>query len=95
MRVEIKKRADTNIKKLVLYIAEKGYPNTAENYVTRLYDFLFALAAHPNAYTLCKNKKWAALKYHCAVFEGTYVIPFKTKGKVVYIMNIIHGARLK
>ncbi len=95
MRVEIKRRADLNIKKLAIYIAEKGYPDTAEKYIERLYDFLFSLAPHANTYALCKNKKWAVRNYHCAVFEGTFVIPFKTKANVLYIMNVIHGARLK
>lgn len=95
MQLVIKKRADLNIKKLALYIAERGYPDTAENYVSRLYDFLFALANHPNAYALCKSKKWASRNFRCAVFEGTYVVPFKIDSNTVFIMNIIHGARLK
>ncbi len=95
MQIVIKRRADRNIKKLALYIADKGYPETAENYVNRLYDFLFSLGNHPNAYALCKNKKWAARNFHCAVFERTYVVPFKIMANPVYVMNIIHGARLK
>ena len=57
MKIEIKKSADSNIKKLVLYISEQGYPNNAERYAIRLYDFLFSLSKHSNAYTLCRNKK--------------------------------------
>jgi plasmid stabilization system protein ParE len=95
MRIEIKKRANTNIKKLVAYISDKGYPNTAEKYAARLYDFLFSLANHPNAYAICRNEKWAIKNYHCAIFEGAYVIPFKVKSNIVYVMNVVHGSKLK
>jgi len=95
MKTEIKRRADHNIKKLVTYISEKGYPETAERYTLRLYSFLFSLAEHPEVYTPCKNKKWAIRGYRCAVFEGAYVVPFKIKGNTVYIMNVMHGSKLK
>ena len=95
MRLEIKRRANTNIKNLLGYILDKGYPDTAEKYAARLFEFLYSLADHPNAFVLCRYKKWAVKNYHCAVFEGTYVVAYKVKSNTVYIMNVIHGAKLK
>ncbi len=43
------KKSWSSHKKPAIYFARKGYPETAERYIDRLYDFLFSLEAHTNS----------------------------------------------
>ncbi|MFN0048778.1 MAG: type II toxin-antitoxin system RelE/ParE family toxin [Cytophagales bacterium] len=95
MEVVISERALVDVDKIVDYISEQGYPETALKYANRTYDFCLTINNFPLKYNLCKYATYRKYGYRCAIFENTYVIAFKIeKGKMIVIKRIIHGNRL-
>ena len=89
-----KKRAADNIAKAAFYIAEKGYPETAQKYRKRLYQFGRSLSDFPEKHPICRHQFYAKRKYRCAAFEKTYVFVHKLVKNQLIIYNVIHGKRL-
>ena len=89
------KRAATNIAYTAWYIVEKGYPDTAQNYLERLYAFGRSLANFPDKYPLSNNPVYRKHSMHCAVFEHTYVFIYKLVENRLIIYSVIHCKRLK
>ena len=87
-------KAKNDIFKTALYIELKGFPDTAEKFADKLYEFGNSLSIFPNKYPICKRKAWAKRKYHCAVFKD-YIIAYKVVGSQLIIYSIVHGRRLK
>lgn len=71
------KRAAFTIAQVAWYLAGKGYPETAQKYRRKLYDFGNSLANFPDKYALCRFKIYSARDYHCAVFDKSWVFVYK------------------
>lgn len=95
MKITIKRIAEKNIVAIGTYISEKGYPDTADNYLSRLKDFIYSLCSFPNKYPICKINTFSKRSFHCAIFEKTYIVVYKTTHNQLVIYNVIHGKRLK
>ena len=88
-------KASESIDQIVIYIEEKGYPNTAQIFADRLYQFGQSLSLLPDKYPICRFIQFAKYGYHCAVFEHNYVFIYKHTGEYCIILNVIHTKRLK
>ena len=92
--VIFKKIAANNIAKAAFYIAEKGYPETAQKYRKRLYSFGRSLSDFPEKYPICRHQSYAKRKYRCATFDKTYIFVHKLVKNKLIIYNVIHSKRL-
>lgn len=89
------KYAEKSLHKIVGFIAEEGYPETAIKYILRIQKFINSLTQFPEKFALCKQSQFAKRNFHCAVFENTYIVVYKIKAGGLFIYNVIHGSRLK
>ena len=94
-KVIFRTKARYSLENVALYIEQKGYPETAEQYVQRMIDFGNSLDLFPEKYPLCRFPKLAKRKLHCAIFEQTYVFIYKIIHGKLIVYNIIHGKALK
>ena len=92
--VIIRPLAERQITAISIYIEQKGYPLTAEKFANKLYDFAESLAVSPLKYALCKNELLQKKKFHCAVFQKTYVFIYKLIRNRVIVYQVGHGSRL-
>ncbi|MBS1684931.1 MAG: type II toxin-antitoxin system RelE/ParE family toxin [Bacteroidetes bacterium] len=94
MTIILKRRASQGITSLIDYLISIGYPENAETYLEKIEAFIYDLSKYHHIYRLCERESWRARAYHCAVFDGKYVIPFKVTGDAILIMNFMHGSRI-
>ena len=87
--------AEKNIFQIYSYIVLQGNPETAENFIDKLYDFGYSLADFPNKYRLCRFPKFSKRSLHCAVFDRTYIFTYKIVKDKLIIYNVIHSKTLK
>ena len=86
--------AHDQIYAIMLYIAVKGYPETAEKFAEQLYEFGISLASFPGKYPLCKRKPFVARTLRCAPYKK-YVFVYSIQNKEVRILSIIHSSRIQ
>lgn len=79
---------------IMLYIAEKGYPKTAEKFSEQLYNFGISLGVYPDKYPLCKRKPFLKRGLRCAPFKK-YVFIYSTQNNEVRILSVIHSSRIQ
>lgn len=87
------KRAKINIAKIGIWIEQKGYPETADKFIKKLYEFGDSIGLMPEKYALCRNPKLAKDGMHCIEFKG-WVFIYKLINDVVLVYNIVHGKTL-
>ncbi len=94
MKIEISRKAENDLIDILNYISEKGYPETALNYVSRMEEFTLSLALYHNKYPLCRYSAFLKANFRCAVFENSYVFIYKVEGTKLRVVRIIHGKNL-
>lgn len=94
MKIEISRKAEKDLIDILNYISEKGYPETALNYVSRMEEFTLSLAEYYNKYPLCRYSDFLKANFRCAVFENTYVFIYKVENNKLKVIRIIHGKNL-
>ena len=94
VEVIFKEVARISIRDIALYIQIKGYPDTAEKFVDRLYKFGYSLATFPDEFPVCRHEKYAKRHLRYAVFEHNYVFIYKTVGSRLVFYNIVHSCRI-
>lgn len=94
MKIEISRKAENDLIDILNYISEKGYPETALNYVSRMEEFTFSLAFYHNKYPLCRYTEFLKANFRCAVFENSYVFIYKVENNKLKVIRIIHGKNL-
>ena len=75
----------------MLYIAQKGYPDTAIQFYNELYDFGDTLAIFPEKYTISRHEKYKKRKLRCAPYKD-YVFIYKVIRNKLVIHNVVHGS---
>lgn len=90
-----KPKAIKSIKEISKYIAEKGYPETAEKYSDRLFTFGESLLAFHEKYPFCRFPKLSKRNLRCAIFEQHYVFIYKKVRTELIIYNVVHSKTLK
>ncbi|OFY39308.1 MAG: hypothetical protein A2275_13105 [Bacteroidetes bacterium RIFOXYA12_FULL_35_11] len=88
--VVFRPKASDSIDKIVIYIEENGYPETAIKFSNKLYKFAYSLTLFPNKYAVCRHPQFAKRNYHCAVFHKNYIFVYKLVKNHLVIYNIIH-----
>ncbi len=86
--------AHDQIYTIMLYIVEKGYPETAGKFSEQLYEFGLSLASFPEKYPLCKRKPFTTTDLRYAVFKK-YVFVYSVVDKKIRIQAIIHSSRIQ
>lgn len=94
MKIEISRKAEKDLIDILNYISEKGYPETALNYVSRMEEFTLSLALYHNKYPLCRYSAFLKANFRCAVFENSYVFIYKVESAKIRVIRIIHGKNL-
>ncbi len=61
-KVIFKETARIALRQISCFIETKGYPETAENFANKLFEFGHSLADFPGAYSVCKQKRLALKK---------------------------------
>lgn len=84
-------KAVKSIKKIADYISEQGYPQRAEIFSERLYDFGETLSLFPDKYKLCIHPKLVKHNMRCAVFLSNYIFIYKLIKNELIIFNVIHA----
>ena len=87
--------AEKNIFQIYIYLVLQGYPETAERFTDKLYDFGYSLANFPDKYRLCRFPKFSRRSLHCAVFDRAYIFTYKVVKNKLIIYNVIHSKVLK
>lgn len=91
-KVVFKENSRVAIRNIACFIETKGYPETAEKFANKLFDFGNSLSGFPDVYPLCKQKQLALKQMRCAVFYKHYIFAYKIlKGELI-IYNIIHSS---
>lgn len=88
-------KASNSIEEIAIYIALKGYPETALKFKDLLYEFAFSLTNFPEKYPLCKRKSFKRQNLKCVAFKKNYIFVYKLIGAELVIYNVIHSKRLK
>ncbi len=91
LKVVFRRKTIGKIKDIAIYIEERGYPITAENFIQQLFDFGESLALFPNKYPICRKKAWAKRNLRCAIFNKSYIFIYKLNNNELIIYNIIHS----
>ena len=76
-KVIFKEKARLAIRDIACFIETKGYPETAEKFIKKLFEFGNSLNFFPNAYPVCKQKQFAIKQIHCAVFHKNYIFIYR------------------
>lgn len=84
-------KARNSITYIAAYIEEKGYPETAIEFASKLYAFGNSLAILPNKYSLCRQPQLSKRKMQCAVFHKNYIFIYKPVKHTLIIFNVIHS----
>jgi len=92
-KVKYEPKAEQSIFRISVYIAEKGYKETALKFNDILYNFGDSLALLPEKYPVCKKPILAKRKLRCAVFKKNYIFIYKIIKNELIIFNVIHSSR--
>ena len=87
--------AERQITAIAIYIEQKGFPDTAEKFVGKLYDFGDSIGIAPLSYSTCRNKVFAKRNFRCAVFHQDYVFVYKVFKSKITIHLLIHASRIR
>lgn len=91
IKVIFSPKAKKSIDKIIDYIEERGYPETAEKFANKLYDFGNSLAVFPDKYPFCRQPQLTKRKMRCAVFHKNYFFVYMRLKNTLIIFNIIHS----
>lgn len=83
-------KAKKSINIIATYIIKKGYPETAEKFIDKLYDFGDSLVILPESYPICHQKILSRHNMRCAVFYKNYLFVYKVVNDDLNIYNVIH-----
>jgi hypothetical protein len=89
VKVVYLKSAKINIANIGLWIDWKGYSETAEKFMKKLYEFGDSIALMPEKYPICRDQRLAKAGMHCVEYKG-WVFIFKPYRNLVVIYNIVH-----
>ena len=95
MIVKISPRAEKSINKIGEYISDKGYPENAIKFLTRLKLFIKSLSIMADKYPLCRHKSFAKRNFQCVPFEHNYINIYEVKADKVVVKNVVHAKRIQ
>ena len=91
-QVEISRRAELDIDEIWTFIARDN-PHGADRLVLQLEKQLRTLERFPERCALIPENEFLGARYRHLLY-GNYRTIFRVSGKTVYVVRVIHGARL-
>ena len=91
-QVEISRRAELDIEEIWTYIAQDN-PEAAARLLLQLEKQLRTLERFPERCPLIPENELLGARYRHLLY-GKYRTVFRVSGKTVYVVRVIHGARL-
>ncbi len=86
-------RAIESITNLAIYLSTRGYPETAEKFCNKLYDFGDSLGKLPNKYALCRFKELSKYNLRCAIYKDWTFI-YRIDIDKIMIFDVVHSSNL-
>lgn len=91
-RVRITRTAERDIEEIWSFIAQDS-PEEASRFIRRLESQIATLERFPERCPLIPENESLGTRYRHLLY-GSYRSVFRLRGKTVYVLRIIHGARL-
>ena len=91
-RVRITRAAESDIEEAWSFIAQDS-PIDAEKFIGRLEEQIETLETFPNRCPFIPENEILGTRYRHLVY-GNYRTVFRVIGKTVYVIRVVHGARL-
>ena len=91
-RVSITGAAETDIEQAWSFIAQDN-PKTADEFISRLEEQIETLEIFPNRCALIPENEILGTRYRHIIY-GDYRTVFRVAKRTVYVLRVIHGARL-
>jgi len=91
-RVSITRAAESDIDQAWSFIAQDS-PETADKFISRLEEQIETLEVFPNRCALIPENEILGTRYR-HMFYGDYRTVFRVVKRTVYVLRVIHGARL-
>lgn len=91
-QVRISKSAETDIEKIWTFIAEDSL-SEARRFVAHLENQVSTLEQFPARCALIRENELLGTRYRHLLY-GNYRTVFRVSGKTVYVLRVVHGARL-
>jgi toxin ParE1/3/4 len=91
-RVRITRTAERDIEEAWAFIAQDS-PEEVEKFVRRLEEQIETLERFPERCPLIAENEMLGTRYRHLIY-GNYRNVFRIAGKTVYVLRVIHGARL-
>lgn len=95
MNIIFSKRAENNLNNIIEYISEQGYPDSADNFLTRIEKFITTLKDFPNKFAICKQNSFKKRGFRCVPFESNYIVIYKQIEDDIIVYNIIHACKIR
>jgi toxin ParE1/3/4 len=91
-RVSITRSAESDIEQAWSFIAQDN-PETADKFIGRLEEQIETLEIFPNRCALIPENEILGTRYRHMIY-GNYRTVFRVAKTTVYVLTVIHGARL-
>ena len=91
-RVSITRAAENDIDQAWSFIAQDS-PETADKFISRLEEQIETLEIFPNRCALIPENEILGTRYRHMIY-GDYRTVFRVSKRTVYVLRVIHGARL-
>lgn len=91
-RVSITRVAESDIEQAWSFIAQDS-PETADKFIRRLEEQIETLEVFPNRCPLIPENEILGTRYRHMIY-GDYRTVFRVAKRTVYVLRVIHGARL-
>jgi len=91
-RVKITRTAERDIEETWSFIAQDS-PEEAEKFIRRLEEHIDTLERFPERCPLIPENEILGTRYR-HLLHGNYRCVFRTAGKTVFVLRVIHGTRL-
>jgi hypothetical protein len=95
MKVEIKKRAQNSLEKVVEWIIAQQFLDTGLKWLDDFEDTVEHMAKTGVKYAICKDESLAKYEYRCFTYKQKWVVAYKITATKITIYRFILGSRLK
>jgi plasmid stabilization system protein ParE len=92
--VKYSKIASEQILAIMVFIAQKSYPETSIKFCDLLFDFGNTLETFPEKHPICHREPFRKRNLHCALFKK-FIFIYSIGHETITILSVIHSSRLQ